>query len=207
MRPLLVAGGWLYAAAIVYLSLTPTPPEPGFEYGDKLGHVLAYALLMLWFALLYRSAGARLAYGALWIALGIALLFHSDVLRVSTGDPNNAALLVFLAVTTAIWLGSIDGSREIIKERALMERERAVGVKLSAYLASKAAVLFVLVAVQCVLLAAIIFGLRSLHQPASVVKISGKACSKQIAMPTRRSGRSGATTSSSPAVKYAVSAG
>jgi ABC-type multidrug transport system ATPase subunit/pSer/pThr/pTyr-binding forkhead associated (FHA) protein/ABC-type multidrug transport system permease subunit len=102
------------------------------------------------------------------IALGIALLFHSDVLRVSTGDPNNAALLIFLAVTTAIWLGSIDGSREIIKERALMERERAVGVKLSAYLASKAVVLFVLVAVQCVLLAAIIFGLRSLHQPASV---------------------------------------
>jgi VanZ family protein len=73
MRLLLVAGGWLYAAAIVYLSLTPSPPEPGFEYGDKLGHFLAYALLMLWFALLYRSAGARLAYGALWIALGIAL--------------------------------------------------------------------------------------------------------------------------------------
>lgn len=75
MRPALVAGGWLYAAAIVFLSLTPAPPEPGFEYGDKLGHFLAYALLMFWFSLLYRNGNARLAYGALWIGLGVALEF------------------------------------------------------------------------------------------------------------------------------------
>lgn len=75
MRPMLIAAGWLYAGAIVWLSLTPSPPDPGIEYGDKLGHFLAYALLMLWFAWLHRGAGARLAYAALWIGMGVALEF------------------------------------------------------------------------------------------------------------------------------------
>ena len=75
MRAALIAGGWLYAAAIVYLSLTPSPPEPGFAYGDKLGHFLAYALLMLWFAWLHRDAASRMAYAALWIGMGVALEF------------------------------------------------------------------------------------------------------------------------------------
>jgi len=75
MRAALLAGGWLYAAAIVFLSLTPKPPDPGFEYGDKLGHLAAYALLMAWFCWLYRYRYTRLAYGLAWIGMGIALEF------------------------------------------------------------------------------------------------------------------------------------
>lgn len=75
MRPLLLAGGWLYAAAIVFLSLTPKPPDPGFAYGDKLGHLAAYSLLMLWFCYLYRYRYTRLAYAIGWILLGAALEF------------------------------------------------------------------------------------------------------------------------------------
>ena len=45
-----------------------------------------------------------------------------------------------------IWLGSIDAAREIVKERSVFERESAVGMRLSAYLVSKAVVLFALVA-------------------------------------------------------------
>ena len=75
MRAGLLAGGWAYAAAIVFLSLTPKPPDPGFEYGDKLGHLLAYGLLMFWFCFLYPHRYARLAYGVGWIALGVALEF------------------------------------------------------------------------------------------------------------------------------------
>lgn len=75
MRIALVAGGWLLAAAIVWLSLTPKPPDPGFAYGDKLGHFVAYAALMLWFAALYRGAAARAGYALLWIAMGVALEF------------------------------------------------------------------------------------------------------------------------------------
>ena len=75
MRVALIAGGWLYAAAIVFLSLTPKPPDAGFEYGDKLGHLAAYSLLTFWFCWLYRDRNTRLAYAIGWIALGVALEF------------------------------------------------------------------------------------------------------------------------------------
>jgi len=77
MRAALVVGGWLYAAAIVYLSLTPEPPVlgPELEYGDKLQHGLAYAGLMFWFSLVYRRWRARFAFALLWILLGVALEF------------------------------------------------------------------------------------------------------------------------------------
>ena len=75
MRAAALAGGWLCAAAIVWLSLSPSPPDPGVEYGDKLGHVAAYALLMFWFGYLYRRSQVRIAYALVWIALGVALEF------------------------------------------------------------------------------------------------------------------------------------
>lgn len=75
MRGTAIAGGWLYAAAIVFLSLTPRPPQIDVEYGDKLGHLLSYGLLMFWFCFLYRAPTTRLGYGALWIAMGVALEF------------------------------------------------------------------------------------------------------------------------------------
>ena len=75
MRAAALAGGWLYAAAIVFLSLTPRPPDPGFAFGDKLGHFFAYSLLMFWFCHLYRYRYTRLAYGIGWVMLGVAIEF------------------------------------------------------------------------------------------------------------------------------------
>lgn len=75
MRAAAVAGGWLFAAAIVWLSLTPSPPDLGFDFSDKLKHVLAYALLMFWFSYLHRDTRTRIGYALLWIGLGIALEF------------------------------------------------------------------------------------------------------------------------------------
>jgi VanZ family protein len=75
MRALLLAGAWLYATAIVFLSLMPKPPDPGFAYGDKLGHLAAYSLLMFWFCWLYRHRPTQLAYGIAWAGMGIALEF------------------------------------------------------------------------------------------------------------------------------------
>ena len=76
-RNLCVAAGWALAALIVWLSLTPSPPEIdlGIDNGDKLEHFAAYGSLMFWFCLLYARNGTRLAYAALWIAMGIALEF------------------------------------------------------------------------------------------------------------------------------------
>jgi VanZ family protein len=75
MRAAAIAGGWLYAAAIVFLSLTPRPAHINVEHGDKVAHLLAYGLLMLWFCFLYRYGVTRLAYAIGWVAMGVALEF------------------------------------------------------------------------------------------------------------------------------------
>jgi ABC-type multidrug transport system ATPase subunit/pSer/pThr/pTyr-binding forkhead associated (FHA) protein/ABC-type multidrug transport system permease subunit len=98
------------------------------------------------------------------LALAIVGLFKVDAFAAKT-QVSEAVKLLFLVVTLAIWLGSIDSAREIIKEKNVFVREAAVGVRTGAYLLSKAVVLFVLAAVQTVLLAAIIFAFQPLHHP------------------------------------------
>jgi ABC-type multidrug transport system ATPase subunit/pSer/pThr/pTyr-binding forkhead associated (FHA) protein/ABC-type multidrug transport system permease subunit len=97
------------------------------------------------------------------LALAIVGLFKAEVFASAT-QPGEAVKLLFLVVTTAIWFGTIDSAREIVKERSVYVREAAVGVRLSAYLFSKAFVLFALATVQTLLLAGIVFGFQPLHQ-------------------------------------------
>ena len=59
-------------AAVVWLSLTPSPPKVDFELSDKVGHLLAYGALMFWFAQLY-AGQARFAYASGFVAMGIGL--------------------------------------------------------------------------------------------------------------------------------------
>ncbi len=46
-------------ALVLFLSLAPDLPDTGVPEGMKVGHVLAYSWLMLWFAQIYRSTAAR----------------------------------------------------------------------------------------------------------------------------------------------------
>ncbi|RMD71428.1 MAG: VanZ family protein [Gammaproteobacteria bacterium] len=81
-------------AAVVLLSLTPAPPA-GTSH-DKLGHAMAYFLLMAWFAQIHRRRWL-IALGLL--GLGIAL----EYLQILTGrsfevlDMAADALGIFLA--------------------------------------------------------------------------------------------------------------
>lgn len=59
----------------MWLSLTPSPPQVDFSHGDKLGHFIAYGLLMLWFSLLYLKKMTRILYGVGFIAMGVGLEF------------------------------------------------------------------------------------------------------------------------------------
>ena len=98
--------------------------------------------------------------------LGVAVgaLFGDDVFaRTDKGNPNDAAQVLFLLVTITIWLGAITAAREIVKERTVVLRERAVGVRLGTYLASKAIVLFALAALQTATLFAVVIALRPFH--------------------------------------------
>ncbi|MGH8688521.1 MAG: VanZ family protein [Burkholderiales bacterium] len=75
MRALGVAAGWALVLAIVWGSLTPSPPKIDVAHADKFEHLFAYGALMFWFAWLYRAPRTRLAYAVLWIALGVGLEF------------------------------------------------------------------------------------------------------------------------------------
>jgi ABC-type multidrug transport system ATPase subunit/pSer/pThr/pTyr-binding forkhead associated (FHA) protein len=96
------------------------------------------------------------------LALAGVGLFNAGILDRPGGSPFLSIQFLFLAGLTVLWLGAIDAAQEVVKERAVLERERAVGVKLRAYLASKLVVLFGLVTVQTLLYAGLLLALRPL---------------------------------------------
>jgi VanZ family protein len=67
--------GWAGVAAIIILSLIPSPPTIHIEQGDKLGHALAYAAVMAWFGQAYLTSSRRGLTAALLVCLGVALEF------------------------------------------------------------------------------------------------------------------------------------
>jgi ABC-type multidrug transport system ATPase subunit len=93
------------------------------------------------------------------LAIAIALLFQLDVLT-DVRQSNQAGQLLFMLVTTSVWLGSILAAREIVKESAIAAREAAVGVRLSAYLTSKLVLLLGLATGQAIGLALLVLLLR-----------------------------------------------
>ena len=94
-------------------------------------------------------------------------LFKAGLFDRPGGRPVDAAQLLFLLVIAVIWLGSIDAAREIVKERSVFEREHAIGTTIGAYLASKAVVLFGLVAVQTLIYAGVVLVFQPFDAPAS----------------------------------------
>jgi ABC-type lipoprotein export system ATPase subunit/ABC-type multidrug transport system permease subunit len=86
---------------------------------------------------------------------------------------SKSAQLLFLMVTVALWLGSINAAREIVKERNVLSRELAVGVRVSAYIASKLAVMFTLATLQTLLFAVIVLVWQPLHdRPGTGLKLA-----------------------------------
>jgi VanZ family protein len=73
LRRLWLGAGVLWVVLVFYLSLRPEPPEPPPQGLDKFEHVLAYGVLMFWFAHLepMRSGRWRLALGL--VGMGVAI--------------------------------------------------------------------------------------------------------------------------------------
>jgi len=78
--------GWLMVAAVVWLSLTPEPPQPPTPWlaGDKAQHALAYASLTYWFR---QAFPPHWRWPAFFLLLGIGLEFLQGLGGVRTLDP------------------------------------------------------------------------------------------------------------------------
>jgi ABC-type multidrug transport system ATPase subunit/ABC-type multidrug transport system permease subunit len=109
-----------------------------------------------------RTIGALLGQAPL-IGVLVAMLYPSDALALPDTSPTRSAQFMFLLVTAALWLGLIDSCREIVKERAIILRELAVGVRLDAQIIAKSVILFTIAAIQCLLLLAVVAALRPFH--------------------------------------------
>ncbi|MBI3969023.1 MAG: ATP-binding cassette domain-containing protein [Chloroflexi bacterium] len=98
------------------------------------------------------------------IGLMLAVVFRGGIFDPTTGDRSLALTLTFLLVTIAVWFGTSNSAREIVKEAAIYHRERRVSLMLFPYVASKLVVLTGLCAVQnlvLVLVVAAFVGLES----------------------------------------------
>ena len=74
-RGLWLVLGWMLVFLVVYLSLVPAPIELDIQQGDKASHVLAYLVLMSWFANLYKSPSRRIGCALGFIVLQVGLEF------------------------------------------------------------------------------------------------------------------------------------
>ena len=70
-----LASAWLLVGAVVYLSLARLDIDIPAAQGDKLGHVLAYAVLTFWFMQVYLRLASRAAIVLSLVVLGVALEF------------------------------------------------------------------------------------------------------------------------------------
>lgn len=68
--------GWLIVAAVIYLSLaSKMPVSVPLRFGDKVGHFIAYGVLMGWFVQLFQSRPWLILHAVLLVAMGIGLEF------------------------------------------------------------------------------------------------------------------------------------
>jgi VanZ family protein len=67
-----LAIAWLLVLSVIVLSLVRVAADPR-PHGDKLGHILAYATLMFWFAQIYSLGRTRLLIASGLALMGVAL--------------------------------------------------------------------------------------------------------------------------------------
>jgi VanZ family protein len=124
-RALWLALGWAIAAAIVWLSLVPSPPKLDVTLGDKIGHFVGYGTLMFWFCQLYGSRRARAVHALGFAAMGIALEFLQGMIGYRTFEVMD---MVANALGVLVgWAGArlVGGGWLARVEAALARRPRA----------------------------------------------------------------------------------
>lgn len=121
----------------------PAPPPKAQSWGSQL-------------RTLVRRYTAALAADRTFLAIMIALPFVMGAMAraLSEGslNPESTLNVLLILCVGGVLTGAANAVRELVKERTIYRRERAVGLSRSAYLASKMVVLGVITVVQAVVL-------------------------------------------------------
>jgi len=79
--------GWLLVGLVIFFSLTPSPPAmPEFTGGDKFCHLAAYALMTIWFGLIYLPGRRYSLLGVGFILMGVLLELAQGLMGYRTLD-------------------------------------------------------------------------------------------------------------------------
>lgn len=92
------------------------------------------------------------------VIAGLIVLIWRDVDTVTKS-------LLFVLALSAIWFGTLNSCREIVKEKSIFEREWMKGLDLGAYLWSKITILAILGFIQCLCLVFIVNSVIDLGDP------------------------------------------
>ncbi len=113
---------------------------------------------------------AVLAGAPIFLGLVILTLPAPEGLGGRRGTNADAKTLLLLLIISAFFAGAVNAVRELVKERAIFNRERAAGLSAGAYLCSKLLVLGLISAAQAVVLLVIGLAGRKLPSHGSLLK-------------------------------------
>lgn len=128
-------------------------------------------LVRRYLSVITSDRGLVVQMAALPIVLGLVSLIiqpKDDLTPLGTDKlgnviPNSTAtVIVMILAVGACLTGCANSMRELIKERPIYERERAVGLSRTAYIASKVLVLGAITAIQCLVMTLIACSIRGL---------------------------------------------
>ena len=82
---------------------------------------------------------------------------------------SRAGLVLLVILVAATWIGASNAVREIVRELPILQRERAAGLRVLPYIASKVAVLGTLTIVQCAVMALLALARSGSHDQGSLL--------------------------------------
>jgi hypothetical protein len=93
--------GWALVGLVIFVSVTPRAPEMlDLDGADKLLHVFAYGIMMLWFGFIYLPSRMYQNLGIILIAIGIALELIQGIIA-----HRSLSFLDMVANTVGVLLG------------------------------------------------------------------------------------------------------
>ncbi len=82
---------------------------------------------------------------------------------------SRAGLVLLVVLLGATWIGASNAVREIVRELPIVQRERAAGLRVAPYIASKVVVLGTLTVVQCAVMALLALAREGSHDQGSLL--------------------------------------